>query len=214
KEEGKIRHIGITNHRLKIAEEAVLSGLYDTLQFPFSYLASETEIKLVKLCQERNVGFIAMKALAGGLITSAAAAYAYLAEYDNVLPIWGVQRESELDEFISFMATPPELSAEITKIINTDRALLSDNFCRACAYCMPCPVDIQINNCARMSQLIRRSPSAFWVSEDGQKMMNLIEQCTNCNKCTKKCPYGLNIPLLLKQNLDDYKNIISGVTVI
>lgn len=40
-----------------------------------------------------------MKALSGGLINNSAAAYAYLAQFDNVLPIWGVQRESELDEF-------------------------------------------------------------------------------------------------------------------
>ncbi|MCL2050428.1 MAG: aldo/keto reductase [Lachnospiraceae bacterium] len=210
KAEGKIRHIGITNHRLQIAEEAVLSGLYDTLQFPFSYLASEAEVKLVNLCREKKIGFIAMKALAGGLITRADAAYAYLAQFENVLPIWGVQREKELDEFIGFMSDPPVLSAEISALIEKDRAQLAGNFCRGCAYCMPCPVGIQINNCARMSQLIRRSPSAFWVSEEGQKMMDMIEKCVGCNSCIEKCPYSLNTPLLLKQNLDDYKNIITN----
>jgi len=214
KEKGLIRYIGFTNHRIKVAEEAVLSGLYDILQFPFSYLASEAEKNLVNLCREENIGFVAMKALAGGLITNAAAAYAYLAGYDNVLPIWGVQRENELDEFISFISNPPHLTDELKSIIENDQSQLSGNFCRGCAYCMPCPVNIQINNCARMSQLIRRSPSSFWVSEDGQKMMNLIEECINCNKCIEKCPYDLNTPVLLKQNLNDYKNIISGVTVI
>jgi len=93
KERGMIRHIGITNHRLAVAEEAVRSGLYETLQFPFSYLASEKEEALVELCQEQDVGFICMKALAGGLITHSDVAYAYLAQYDNVLPIWGVQKD-------------------------------------------------------------------------------------------------------------------------
>ena len=36
KRQGKIRFIGITNHRLAVAKEAIESGLYDTLQFPFS----------------------------------------------------------------------------------------------------------------------------------------------------------------------------------
>src|SRR5690554_3229251 len=76
KEKGMIRHIGITNHRLPVAIEAVKSGLYETLQFPFSYLSTDKEIELVKLCQEHEVGFIAMKALSGGLITNSAAAYA------------------------------------------------------------------------------------------------------------------------------------------
>ena len=214
KEKGLIRHIGISNHRLKVAEEAVTSGLYACLQFPFSYLAADFEVNLVKLCHEHDVGFLAMKALAGGLITRADAAYAYLAQFNNVLPIWGVQRESELDEFISFMTNPPVLTNELQSLIDNDRDQLSSDFCRGCAYCMPCPVGIQIFNCARMSQLIRRSPSAFWVSEDGQKMMNLIEECTGCKVCITKCPYGLNPPRLLKQNLEDYQSIISGKTAI
>ena len=93
KEKGMIRHIGITSHKLALAEEAVRSGLYETLQFPFSYLASEKEEALVKLCEEYDVGFICMKALAGGLITRSDVAYAFLADYP-VAPIWGIQRES------------------------------------------------------------------------------------------------------------------------
>jgi predicted aldo/keto reductase-like oxidoreductase len=207
---GKVRFIGITNHRLKVAEEAVLSGLYDTVQFPFSYLASEAEIALVKLCQEKNVGFVAMKALSGGLITRAEMAYAYLAQYENVLPIWGIQRESELDQFISFIENPPALTEEFLQAIEKDRQQLSGNFCRGCGYCMPCPAGIQINNCARMSQLIRRSPTAFWLSADGQALMNQIDKCTGCQQCAKKCPYELNTPLLLKQNLEDYRAILAG----
>ena len=107
KKQGKIRFIGITNHRLGVAEEAAASGLYDTLQFPFCYLATERDIALVNLCKENHVGFISMKGLSGGLITNSAAAYAWQAEFDNALPIWGVQRESELDEFISYIDNPP-----------------------------------------------------------------------------------------------------------
>ena len=39
KRQGKIRHIGITNHRLAVAHESIDSGLYETLQFPYSYLS-------------------------------------------------------------------------------------------------------------------------------------------------------------------------------
>ena len=97
KAQGKIRHIGITNHRLAVANEAIDSGLYETLQFPFCYLATEKDLELVKKCKEADMGFIAMKALSGGLINNSAAAYAFEAQYDNVLPIWGVQRRSELE---------------------------------------------------------------------------------------------------------------------
>ena len=211
RDQGKIRFIGITNHRLHVAEEAAASGLYDTLQFPFCYLATDRDIALVNLCKEKGVGFISMKGLSGGLITNAAAAYAWQASFDNALPIWGVQREEELDQFLSFIENPPAMDdPEIQATIEKDRKELIGNFCRACGYCMPCPAGIVINQCARMSQLIRRSPSAGWLTPESQAMMRKINDCLECGQCKSKCPYGLDTPALLKQNLEDYENILAG----
>ncbi|GHT01794.1 aldo/keto reductase [Bacteroidia bacterium] len=217
KRQGKIRFIGITNHSIFVAEEAVLSGLYDTLQFPFSYLSTERERTLVRLCKDKNVGFIGMKALCGGLITNSAAAYAYLnqSDFDNVLPIWGIQRENELGEFLGYRQNPPTLTKDLLNVIEKDKAELAGNFCRGCGYCMPtCPAKIQINNCARMIQLIRRSPSAQWLTPDFQRVMQNIANCTECGICRTKCPYDIDTPTLLKENLEDYNAILSGKTVI
>lgn len=213
KKQGKIRFIGITNHRLGVAEEAVESGLYDVLQFPFCYLATDRDIALVNLAKEKNVGFVSMKGLSGGLLTNSAACYAWQAEFDNALPIWGVQRESELDEFLSYIDNPPTMDdPAIRAVIEKDRAELIGEFCRACGYCMPCPAGITINQCARMSQLIRRAPSAALMNEQNQAMMRKINECIGCGKCKTKCPYGLDIPTLLKKNLADYEDILAGRT--
>lgn len=210
KKAGKIRHIGITNHRLMVAKQAIESGLYETLQFPFSYLAGEKEEELVEGCKKANMGFIAMKALSGGLITNSAAAYAYLAKFDNVLPIWGVQRENELEEFLSYIENPPVMTDEIKALIEKDREELCGEFCRGCGYCMPCPAGIEINTCARMSLLLRRSPSDGWLTDKAQEMMGKIEGCLHCNQCRAKCPYGLDTPALLEKNLKDYKEVVAG----
>lgn len=210
REQGKIRFIGITNHRLAVAHEAVQSGLYDTLQFPFCYLADEKDLALVDACRQQNMGFIAMKSLSGGLITNAAAAYAYADQFDNVLPIWGIQRLSELEEFLSFIQEPPSMTGEIKALIDRDRKLLSGTFCRGCGYCMPCPVGIEINNCARMSLLLRRSPTTSHLSPAGQEKMMKIEDCLHCGQCAAKCPYGLDTPALLERNLKDYEEILAG----
>lgn len=207
KARGMIRHIGFTNHRLAVAEEAVRSGLYETLQFPFSYLASEKEEALVRLCEELDVGFICMKALAGGLITRSDVAYAYLAQYP-VAPIWGIQRMSELEEFLSYNDNPPTLTEERLAYIEKERAELAGDFCRGCGYCMPCPVGIEINNCARMSLLLRRSPAALQLTPAVQEKMKKIEDCLDCGQCKAKCPYGLDTPTLLKKNLEDYKTFL------
>ena len=210
KEQGKVLHIGITNHRLAVAKEAIESGLYETLQFPFSYLASDKDIELVEMCRTADMGFVAMKALSGGLITNSEAAYAYITQYDNVLPIWGVQRESELEEWLSYMNNPPVMNDNIRSFIEREREELIGEFCRGCGYCMPCPAGIQINNCARMSLMLRRAPSSAWLNETWQNNMAQIENCLHCNACKSKCPYGLDTPALLQKNLEDYKRVLAG----
>ncbi len=183
KQSGKVRHIGITNHRLKVAHEAIDSGLYETLQFPFSYISGEQELELVRKCKEHNMGFVAMKGLSGGLLTDYKACYAFEAQFDNVIPIWGIQREKELDQWISCFDNPPRMTEEMKKVIEKDRAELCGDFCRSCGYCMPCTVGIAINDCARMSQLIRRSPSARFLSEEWIQKMRKIHACVDCGLC-------------------------------
>ena len=210
KKQGKIRHIGVTAHKLAIAMECVESGLYETMQFPFSYLSSEKDIELVKACKKANMGFIAMKGLAGGLIHNSKAAMAFMTQFDNVLPIWGIQKMEELEEWLEFMDETPVYDEELRAYVEHEKKELSGDFCRGCGYCMPCPADIMINNCARMSLMLRRSPSKAWLTEEMQAEMAKIENCLNCRQCVSKCPYELNTPELLRKNLEDYKKVLAG----
>ena len=155
------------------------------------------------------MGFIAMKGLSGGLLTNSEACMAFMSEY-NVLPIWGIQRDKELDEWLSFFDRDVRMTDEIRVFIEKERTELLGDFCRGCGYCAPCTVGIPINNCARMSQLIRRAPSEEFLGEFWQGEMMKIEQCIDCGACKKRCPYELDIPTLLRKNLADYKEILAG----
>ncbi|MDR0446550.1 MAG: aldo/keto reductase [Oscillospiraceae bacterium] len=205
REQGKIRHIGITNHRLPIAREAMESGLYEIIQYPFNYLSSDEETAFVRECGERGITVVAMKSLSGGLITSSAAAYAYLRTFANVLPIWGIQRERELDEFLSYQDNPPQLAGEILETISCDKQSLGGDFCRGCGYCMPCPEGFEIPTLARLSLLLRRAPEAVYLTDDFAQRVEAIENCRHCGACTSKCPYSLDTPRLLRDNLEDYR---------
>ena len=121
KRKGLIRHLGITCHSLDTAKAAVLSGLFETLQFPLSSLSSDSDLEIIKLCEKHDVGLIAMKAMAGGLIINAATSFTFLRQFGNVLPIWGIQRENELDEFIALEKNPPALDQSMFNIIEKDR---------------------------------------------------------------------------------------------
>lgn len=210
KKQGKIRHIGATTHKIGIANEIVESGLYETLQYPFSYLASDKDLELYDSVKAHNMGFICMKGLAGGLINHSDAAMAFMTMYDNALPIWGIQRESELNEWLSYMDKTPEMTPEIKEYITKEREELSGNFCRGCGYCMPCTVGITINQCNRMSLMLRRAPAKAWLSDYWQEEMKKIEDCIDCHVCMSRCPYELDIPALLRENLADYKKVLSG----
>ena len=210
KRQGKIRHISITNHRLAVAHEAIDSGLYDTLQFPFSYLSGPQELELVDKCRAADMGFIAMKALAGGLIRDGLAAAAFMETQPSVVPIWGIQYGWELDQFLTCVKNPPEMTAECQAVIDRDRKELSGDFCRGCGYCMPCPAGIEINNCARMSLMLRRAPAEGWLTPEWQEKMGKIQDCLHCGACMSKCPYGLDTPRLLEENYRDYQQVLAG----
>ena len=210
KAQGKIKHIGVTAHKIQVAMDCVKSGLYETMQFPFSYLSGSKELELVEACKKQNMGFIAMKGLAGGLIHNSKAAMAYMTQFDNVLPIWGVQRMNELEEWLAFFDKTPEMDSEISAYIEQEKKELCGDFCRGCGYCMPCPAGIQINNAARMSLMLRRAPSENWLNEYWQKEMAKIPGCMHCNKCKSKCPYELDTPTLLAKNYEDYKKVLAG----
>jgi len=203
--QGKVLHIGISNHRIAVAKEAIESGLFETLQFPFSYLASDVDFEIMEMCGKKNMGFICMKAMSGGLINDSATAYAFLNQFGHVLPIWGIQRESELDEFISYQNNPPRLTEAMLKKIEEDKKTLAGDFCRGCGYCMPCPAGIAISDCARMSLFLRRAPLSVYLTAEWAEKMKKIEDCKHCGHCKSKCPYGLDTPELLARNYEDFK---------
>lgn len=207
KEKGYVRHIGITEHRLPLAEAAIESGLYETLQFPMSYLSSERELALAEKCRARGMGFIAMKGLAGGLLgRSPRACHAFMKQYPSAANIWGMQTRAELDQWLALAREDPDLDDELRAVIAADRAELSGSFCRSCGYCLPCTVGIEIFNCARMDMLLRRSPWQQYMTPEWQGKMERIRDCVDCRLCASRCPYGLDTPNVLRSMLKDYEN--------
>lgn len=204
KEKGYIRHIGITNHRLHIARAAIASGNFETLQYPFCHISGQQELELVESCREHDLGFIAMKGLSGGLLNNAAACHAFMAQYDNVVPIWGIQHEWELDQWLALAETGGEMTPELKAVIAQDRKELAGNFCRSCGYCLPCAAGIDIPQAARMWALLRRSPYRPYMTDEWYAKMHKIEECVHCDACKSRCPFGLDTPALLVEQLREY----------
>lgn len=211
--EGKIRFIGITQHSIERAFQAVNSGLYDTMEYPFNHLSTERDRELVRLCSEKNVGFVAMKALSGGLVTDARLPFVFLREYANVVPIWGFQKMEELNQIIDMEQNPPVRTDEIDRLIERDRRELSGAFCRSCGYCLPCPADIKIPQANRMMQLLGRAVWQNYVTAEWQREMEKIEDCVHCGACAKRCPYGLKPYESMREQLKGYREFVKTHTL-
>ncbi len=208
KADGRVRHVGITQHAIERAEFIVESGLYETLQYPFNHLATDREVTVVQRCAEENVGFIGMKAMSGGLFPSARVPFAYINQFPNAVPIWGMQRECELEEIVALDENPPELDEAMASLIEKDRRELAISFCRGCGYCMPCPVGIPINDANRMTQLLTRSPWRKFVTPEWQENMARIESCVQCGACAQRCPYELKPYETLPGHLAFYREFL------
>ena len=204
KRRGWIRHIGVTTHRIELAFELIESGKFETMQFPFSYISHTRDMELVQRCRELDVGFIAMKGLAGGILSNARACHAFMAEHENVAPIWGVQTMEQMEEWLRVAEEDPALDEELRSVIEKDRKELGANFCRGCGYCLPCPEGIEIFNAARMDMFLRRSVWQNYVTDEWYEKMHRIENCRHCGLCASRCPYGLDTPALLEYMLKDY----------
>jgi aryl-alcohol dehydrogenase-like predicted oxidoreductase len=205
REEGLVGHVGFTNHRRDVAARAVRSGLFETLQFPLNPISTAEDLVLIDLCAEQDVGVIAMKPLCGGLLTEARPAFAFLRQYANVVPIWGVQRATELEELLAFEADPPGLDGAMRQRIACDREELGGEFCRGCGYCLPCPAEIPIPMAARMALLLKRAPTQNFLTPAWAEKMERIEACTGCGQCAERCPYGLNPAEMLPENLRAFR---------
>ena len=211
KKRGWIRHIGVTTHRADVAEQCIASGNFESLQFPFSYISADRDIALAEKCLNADMALIAMKGLAGGLLTNVRACHAFMKQFDNVVPIWGIQRQEELEQWLAVSEEDPSLDDALKEVIEKDRTSLSGSFCRGCGYCLPCTVGIQINMAARMQLLLNRSVWQSFVTPEWRKKMDLINDCVNCGLCSSRCPYELDTPALLKANLKAYNEFCKSL---
>lgn len=204
KSAGKIRHIGLTAHSVEVFEKALNMDWVETIMFPYNIVENQGE-RLIAACQEKNIGFIVMKPLAGGAIEDAHLALRYVCSNPQVsVVIPGMAEIKELEENIaacedSSPLTDKEL-AEIEKVRNT----LGTNFCRRCNYCAPCTVGISIPSVFLFAGYLQRYDLGGWAKERYATLSVKASACVECGACETRCPYHLPIREMLKKAAADF----------
>jgi predicted aldo/keto reductase-like oxidoreductase len=202
---GKIRHIGISSHSLDVALEAVRSGLFEAVQFPFNFVNHDPADELVPLAREHDVGFIAMKPLAGGQLRKANLAIKYLLQFDNVVPDPGIQKIEEIEEIVDIVNSGSwELAEQEWQEIEDIRVRLGRRFCQWCRYCMPCPQGVDIP--PLMNARCVDHYGANFVSRVAEAVKS-AENCVQCGEGEEKCPYQLPIREMIVENVAFYERV-------
>lgn len=207
---GKVRHIGITSHSLPIALKAIESGYFESVQFPFNFVATEAADRLVDLAEKHHVGFIAMKPFGGGMLQNAHLVIKYLLQYPNVVPDPGFETTAEIDEVVQIAEDPSPLTADDMREIERVRREVGTRFCHRCQYCEPCPQGVPISLMMNLPSFWKRFPRetffGVWLAEGVAR----ARECAQCGECERKCPYDLPIREMLVESIAFYERCKAG----
>lgn len=206
---GKIRHLGVTSHSLDLAIKMVPSGYFETVQFPLNFVTNEALNELLPLARQHDVGFIAMKPLAGGLLDNATLALKWLLQFEDVVPDPGIEQVSEIEEIVRIVEGSWDLSAEERQKIERIRAEVGTRFCRRCQYCLPCPQGINITLMMTVRSFIKRFAPDWFQENDFSKVIETAKTCVQCGQCEERCPYHLPIREMLAENIAYYEQMVS-----
>jgi len=212
-EEGKIRHIGLSSHSLDVAKRAVTSGHFETILVPFNFVNNSPADELVSLAREHDVGFIAMKPFEGGMLDNANLVFKYFLQFDNVVPIPGIEKIEEIEEIVGIVNGPWELTPRDLQEMEDIRARMGSRFCRRCQYCMPCAQGVNIQPLMTLPTLWKLwPPERFLTWTFVSDMVKSAENCIQCGECEDKCPYQLPIREMIVENVEFYERATAGRT--
>ncbi|MCX7683223.1 MAG: aldo/keto reductase [Anaerolineae bacterium] len=210
KRAGVVRHIGITSHSMDVALEAVRSGHFEAMMFPFNFVTDEPAAGLLPLATEHGLAFIAMKPFAGGMLDKANLVIKYLLSFENVLPLPGIESIEEIEEIVDIVNRAEPLSEEERQEIARLRAGVDTRFCRRCDYCQPCPQGIPISLLMNLRSFWRRFPrdsfTTGWIAEGVER----ARLCLGCGSCEEQCPYHLPIREMIAENLCFYDSVVDS----
>ena len=202
-EQGKIRHLGVTSHNLSMAIKLVKTGLFATVQFPFSFLEPAAADELHVAARGLGLGILAMKPFGGGVIDNAALSFKFLRQHPDVVVIPGYDSVASVDEIVALYDKSNVVTAEDLALMDRYRDELGRRFCRRCEYCQPCPQGVIITPAMTYPVITHRMPLAIAIGMTG-KALDTVPKCVECGVCVTRCPYQLPIPEMIKKNYETY----------
>ena len=202
---GVIKHVGVTSHSMDMAKELVKTDRFETIMFPFNFITCEAADELLPLAREHDVGFIAMKPLAGGMLDNVSVAFKYLLQFPDVVLIPGIEKIPEIEEIAQVIAGPQQMTEAEQQEMQRLREELGNRFCRRCDYCQPCTEDIPISTVMVSISFAKRLPPKTLFSGLFAEALEKAANCSDCDECEPRCPYHLPIREIMAEQVEWYQ---------
>ena len=226
RDQGLIRHLGISSHRSDAALAALERFDFDVVLIPMNVVEREPLDALIPLCRERDVAVTVMKPLATGLLP-ASLALKWLLNQPVASIVPGITTLEELEEDAAVGHAPHALTDEEVRQVEEVRRSLEHVRCRICAGCRPCPQEIPIELILGTDVVYDHyrtmGPERFrafpWLPEklarelpEREARIAQIASCTRCGACEARCPHSLPVMDMLQATLPAMRDIVRIVT--
>jgi len=198
---GRVRHIGLTGHNCDVLAEAIKRcDDVEAVQFPFNILEDDRSTRrLLRAAAERDVGTIAMKPLAGGVLPLPLQALRWVVTQPIVTTIPGMVSADEVTANAAIGAHPEPLTPAEEADLRGRLTALGTQFCRRCLHCLPCPQGIPVYDILELGQKVTLPQVAALMREMYEAMPVRADACAECGECEDRCPYDLPIIELLRR---------------
>jgi len=206
KESGVVRFLGLTAHTPIPLVSAIKTGEFDTVMVPFNImrrqLGEDPAIGLFQLAREKNIGVVIMKPVASDRITkNLSTAIKFVLAHDISVTIPGVSNFEQMRTDIEIAEEFSALSEEEQQQFTKSEVILSDDYCRECGYCLPCPQEMDIPAILRMERTCTMYGLKEWILEEVARLKINTEACPDCGICEERCPYNLPVREMVKNSV-------------
>jgi len=205
---GKVRYTGFSGHEIDVAIKIMREGIFDAVQLGFNYIDDEAAAEAVPLAKELDMGFLAMKPFGGGMLDDAKLTIKYLMQYENVVPDPGIEKLSEIEEIAGIIESGDRFSEDDAAAIERIKTGFSGRWCHRCDYCQPCPQKVAISAILALEKSTKRLPYKRVLGHLEHRMKTALD-CTQCRECVPRCPYKLDIPMLVSEKLEIWNRYVA-----
>ena len=205
---GAVRHIGLSSHTPRVANQVLDMGIIDLLMFSinpgydyhhgdYAIGGAEERMALYRRCQAEGVGISVMKAFSGGQLLDARTSPfgQALTEYQciqyaldkpgvlTVLP--GVRNRADLERLLGFLGASAE--ARDYSVLGTFTPTDASGVCVYCNHCKPCPAGLDVGLINKYYDLARAGDAL--ARSHYEHLEKKAGACIQCGHCDRRCPF-------------------------